>query len=292
LKQQQLTAHKLGQGVQMNKHQEERLTAALDYTKKGWRVLPVGTNKKPINYNGSAGATTDTTQILRWWKETPYANIGIATGPESFWVIDIDMKDGKDGLASLNTEFGDDAVFDAEKSLMAYTPTGGLHFLFQWPKKGVIKNAQGILDGVDIRGDGGYIVVAPSARKIEDKYLQYKWNDGALPVCEAPAWARDLAQRQITRVAQGVDLTKVMTGLSAGERDTELFRYACHLSSREVPFELARGFILAAAERCTPPFNGHEAIEKLETAYKYERKPKASRTDMIKAVVKESKNGR
>jgi hypothetical protein len=278
----------------MNKHQKERLTAALEYAAKGWKVLPVGTNKKPINYNGSAGATTDVKQILSWWKDTPYANIGIATGPESFWVVDVDMKDGINGLESINAEFPD-AELDVHTSLMAYTPTGGFHLLFQWPKVGVIKNAQGILEGVDIRGEGGYIVVAPSARKIEDKYIPYKWNDGSLPISKAPEWAQNLARRQVDKAAQGVNLTKVMTGLSAGERDTELFRYACHLSSRGVPLELAKSFITVAAERCTPPFSVSEAIEKLDTAYKYERKPssslKESRSAMIERAVKESKNG-
>jgi putative DNA primase/helicase len=275
----------------MNRYQEERRAAALEYAAKGWRVLPVGTNKKPINHNGSTGATTDVKQILAWWKESPFANIGVATGPESFWVVDLDMKDGVNGLESLNTEFGDKMDFDADNYLCATTATGGVHLLFQWPKQGVIRNAQGIFPGVDLRGEGGYIVVAPSARKIEDKYVQYTWNDGSLPISPAPEWARDLAQRQVNKVAQGVDLTHVMTGLTAGERDTELFRYACHLSSRGVPMELAKSFMAVAAERCTPPFNPMEAVAKIETAYSYERtKPLESRSDMLKRVVKESKH--
>lgn len=90
----------------MNKYQEERLVAAIEYAERGWRVLPVGINKKPINHNGSTGATTDVKQILRWWKEYPFANIGIATERSSFWVVDVDMKDGKDGWQSLQNFLG------------------------------------------------------------------------------------------------------------------------------------------------------------------------------------------
>jgi putative DNA primase/helicase len=277
----------------MNKYQEERLAAALQYAARGWRVLPVGSNKRPINHNGSIGASTDTKQILAWWKETPYANIGVACGPESFWVVDIDMKDGVDGLASLMKEFPTVSVDN--NFLFAQTATGGFHLVFKWPKNGVIKNAQGILPGVDIRGEGGYIVVAPSARKIEDKYVQYQWNNLALDIAKAPEWAQDLARRQETKVAQGVDLTAVMSGLGAGERDTELFRYACHLSSREVPYDIAYAFLTVAADRCKPPFAHATVEEKLKRAYSYERKTKPTsedkRSNML-ALIKESNHER
>ena len=278
----------------MNKFQEERLAAAVAYAAKGWKVLPVGTNKRPINHNGSTGATTDIKQILAWWKESPFANIGIATGPESFWVVDVDMKDGINGLESLQKEYGDKLVFMSGEYLCATTATGGIHLLFQWPQIGVIKNAQGILPGVDIRGDGGYIVVAPSARKIDEKYVQYQWNNSSLPICRAPEWAQDLARRQEMKIAQGVDITKVMGGLTSGERDTELFRYACHLSSRGVPLELAKGFMSVAAERCVPPFSVDVALEKLETAYKYERPEnmKDWRKSMTERVAKETNHGK
>jgi putative DNA primase/helicase len=274
----------------MNKWQELRLQAALEYAAKGWRVLPVGASKKPINHNGSTGATTEPKQILQWWTANPFANIGVATGPESFWVVDIDMKDGVNGIESLNAEYGD-ASFDTASYLCATTATGGMHLLFQWPRQGGIRNAQGILAGVDLRGVGGYIVVSPSARKIGENYIQYKWNNGGLPISPAPEWAQNLARRQHSKAAQGVDLTRVMTGLTAGERDNELLRYACHLSSRGVPLELARAFIGEAAHRCMPPFNQADAVDKVDWAYKRQRPaPSESRAEMLGRVVRESKS--
>jgi len=119
----------------MNKHQELRFAAAIEYANKGWRVLPVGTNKKPINHNGSTGATTDIKQIFKWWEEHPFANVGIACGPESFFVVDIDVKDGKNGINSLNKHFGDHWSFDVNQNLCAKTPTGGIHLLFKYPSR-------------------------------------------------------------------------------------------------------------------------------------------------------------
>lgn len=262
----------------MNKYQEDRLMAAIDYAERGWRVLPVGVNKKPLNYNGSTGATTDKKQILRWWQENAFANVGVATGAESFWVVDVDMKDGKDGWASLENAYGSELAFEADKYLCATTATGGIHLLFQWPKTGTIYNAQGVFDGVDIRGEGGYIVVAPSTRKVGDKYLPYTWNDGTLPVSPAPMWARDIAAKTQEKKAQAIDLTAVMTGLGEGSRDEQLHRYAWHLKAKGIDKGLALGFIVEAARRAQPPFSEAAARDKVERAYAAadDRKPAAN----------------
>lgn len=253
----------------MNKYQEERLVAAIDYAERGWRVLPVGLNKRPINHNGSTGATTDKTQILRWWKEHPFANIGIATERSSFWVVDVDMKENCNGWNSLLSTFGSELVFDYDKHLVGKTATGGVHFLFQYPEGIDVHNAQGILPGVDIRGDGGYIVVAPSSRKIGDEYKNYRWNDGSLPIAEPKPWALRLLSMQRQAKSRGVDVARVISGLSAGERDTELFRFACLLASRNAPRDMAEAFLTTAADRCRPPFGHAEVLEKLERAYSY-----------------------
>ena len=258
----------------LDKWQQERLDAALAYAARGWRVLPVGIDKKPLNPNGSTGATTDAIQITRWWTDKPNANIGVATGQESFFVVDIDIKDAVNGQQSLMEHFGERWHFDTDKNLYALTPSGGIHFLFQYPKGIEVKNSQGILEGIDIRGDGGYIVVAPSARKIDDKWLKYRWNDLNLPIAEAPEWVIELLGLQKEKRADGVDVAKVVSGLSAGERDQELFRFACLLAHRNVPYDMAQAFLSVAAERCNPPFSQAVAMEKVERAYKYPQSAK------------------
>lgn len=257
----------------MNKHQQERLEAAIDYADKGWRVLPVGLDKKPINFNGSKGATTDARQIVKWWTDHPFANIGIACGPESFWVVDIDMKSGVDGLQSLRDYFGPRCDFDGQKYLMSKTATGGFHLLFQWPQGVEVHNAQGILPGVDVRGEGGYIVVPPSARKIGDKYVPYRWNNGALPIAPMQDWCTELLAIQKESRSKGVDVEKAMKGLSSGERDESLFRLACLLAGKGVDYDLAKSFMSVCADRCNPPFSQSLVEEKLKRAFGYERKP-------------------
>ena len=260
--------------MQMNKYQEARLEAAIVYAQRGWRVLPVGVDKKPLNHNGSHGATTNTAEITRWLTERSFANIGIATGPESFFVVDIDKKDGKDGQRSLKDKFQERLHFPTDMNLSAKTPSGGVHLPFEWPAGMEIHNAQGVLPGIDIRGMGGYIVVAPSSVKMGDEWLTYTWRNWGAPIAEAPGWALELVAMARAVQTKEFDPRKVMSGLPQGERDTELFRYACHLAGREVPYDMAHAFITVAADRCNPPFSHAVVEEKLKRAYSYPKTPR------------------
>jgi Bifunctional DNA primase/polymerase, N-terminal len=93
------------------------LTAALGYASKGFRIFPLHSvddhghcscgkqdcgspGKHPRNYNGLKGATTDETQILKWWKKFPDANIAIRTG-KGLLVLDVDEDEGEDSLREL-----------------------------------------------------------------------------------------------------------------------------------------------------------------------------------------------
>jgi hypothetical protein len=270
----------------VNKYQKEVLDAALGYAKRGWRVLPVAKqSKKPINENGSTGATTDAATITKWWETYPSANLGIATGPESFWVVDVDMKDGTDGLQTLARHFGDDFDIDINAVLVGKTPTDGVHIPFQWPDGDDVHNSQALLPGIDIRGRGGYIVAAPSARNIDGQWLQYRWNNINLPVGRVAPWAAKLLKMQDEVRSERLDVEQVMRGVSKGERDTALFRYACHLRALDMPYELAVGFIKEAAARCEPPFDQAVAVQKVDYAYR-EFEPRSDRKQDLSTTAK------
>lgn len=269
----------------MKKYQKARLDAALNYAKRGWRVLPVSGKKHPINENGSKGATTDVTQITQWFTDREFTNIGVATGPESFFVVDIDVKNGKDGLNALYNEFGESGVeIDTDRDLLAITASGGMHLLYKYPTGMTVHNAVNVLDGVDIRGDGGYIVVAPSSVKIGDEYVGYRWinHNGVIP--EAPEWALRLLEKKpttattgrvnstaripgIKRLSNGLDIHSIVTGVAEGQRDDSLWKLACSLAARNVPIDRGLMMVLEAAAHCIPPFDPRLAEDKVMRAY-------------------------
>lgn len=142
----------------------------------------------------------DPTQIDRWWgKEYPGANIGLATG-NSLLVIDLDEKhsiSGRDHFAQLEEAFGylpDTAV--------QLTPTGGQHTLLatdaevgnktnafvealtQLTKLPIINDKP--VTNIDIRGNGGYILVEPSVHP--DTGTPYRWHPHKAPIAQAPDW--------------------------------------------------------------------------------------------------------
>lgn len=154
----------------------------------GFAVFPLTANRLPFSnesvatalgvpqpqkgQGGAKLATRDQTAIARLWTAFPDALIGIATGTPSgdLIALDVDRKNGKDGLRSL-------AALNLWPPATAWqqTPSGGYHYLYRSPAGQRLPTDVGELgEGLDRRGDGGYIV-------------DYGF-DLAAPVAMAPEW--------------------------------------------------------------------------------------------------------
>jgi len=156
------------------------LNEALAYAALGWRVFPLEPRgKKPLIREWQIKATTDAEVIREWWAKWPDANIGIATGLETGWfVLDVDGETGSESLLALESEIG-----PLPETREARTGSGGRHLLFKMPDRD-IRNKQSFRPGLDIRGNGGYIVVAPSIHPNGKVYSwPYAFED---PIAEAP----------------------------------------------------------------------------------------------------------
>ncbi|GAB3630267.1 hypothetical protein GCM10027419_51240 [Pandoraea terrae] len=136
--------------------------AALRYAAQGCPVFPLKPGgKAPLTPHGFKDATTDHAVIRDWWAQWPDANIGIVTGRASgLVVIDVDVKDGRSGMASLDQLEARYGPFDTFK---VRTPSGGLHLCFNLPPGCPdLGSGNGVMPGIDVRADGGYIVARPS----------------------------------------------------------------------------------------------------------------------------------
>ena len=159
-------------------HRSARWYAAHD-----WPVFPcVPREKRPATENGLNDASQDGDVINRWWAGQPEANIGLATGAASgVFALDVDGSEGVESLAALEQEHGPLPVTLEQK-------TGhGRHLFFLMPDDGDVRNSASRLGpSLDIRGSGGYVVVAPSIHPSGD---EYRWAQGRSPANIEPATA-------------------------------------------------------------------------------------------------------
>lgn len=140
--------------------------AARDLARRGFAVFPIrdwgdGDGWKPIS-QWPERATGDVAQIDAWWQRWPDAQVGLPAGERNgISVLDVDSKNGKDGVASLsNLGFGD---LSALSPVRVRTPSGGWHLFFKYDKR--LKNSASLIaDGVDVRTERGF-VVAPGSEK-------------------------------------------------------------------------------------------------------------------------------
>lgn len=176
------------------------LTVALGYTARGWPVFPcrredeeltdphtgeieILATKTPLTSNGFRGASKRENNVRELWRRNPGALIGVPTGaPIGAWVLDIDPKhDGPATLAELEAEHG-----TLPETALAETTSGGRHYFFRHVQG--VRNRGALGEGIDVRGDGGYVIAAGS---VPATGLPYRWLNDVEPV-DAPEWLLEL----------------------------------------------------------------------------------------------------
>lgn len=177
------------------------LAAALDYAANGVPVFPCRAGnecekhwktgepverfaKSPYPSNGFKAASTFANVVERFWTDHPAALIGMPTGARSgVFVLDVDPRHGGDeSLSALEAEHG-----ALPETRLARSASGGRHFHFRFVE-GVRNNADRLGRGLDIRGDGGYIIV-PGSVMADGTY--YEWL-ADIPPADAPQWLVNL----------------------------------------------------------------------------------------------------
>lgn len=186
------------------------LNHALHYASLGFLVIPLhniifskgfkrcscseGTNcrkpgKHPRTWKGHKDATTNPDIILKWWTNSPDANIGIVTGKKTgIFVLDIDYKYGGEySLEELKDDYRNTLkdYYDCEGTLTAYTGSGGRHLIYKHPIY-EIKSSESIIGlGLDIKGEESYIVAPPSNHWSGGTYY---WHGVNTEITEAAGW--------------------------------------------------------------------------------------------------------
>ena len=190
--------------------------AALSYIEKGHRVFPCDpATKRPLTAHGFKDASIDYEQVKIWWHKWPTAMIGMPTGG-GLLVLDIDPPAGHESLAFLEQNHN-----PLPATREQATPRGGRHLFFRM--KATVRNSAGKIGrGLDIRADGGYVIVAPSVNKDGKRYV---WTNEMVPV-PCPEWLLDLLQSKPRPVEQTSTGRSTTYGLRALEAEADGVRQA------------------------------------------------------------------
>lgn len=211
----------------------------------GWPVFPlVPSTKIPLTEHGFHDATTDIGQIKTWWEECPNANIGVATGKAAgFFVVDVDVSqkensEWKKGGESL--ELLEDLHGKLPDTIQGITGSGGGHYLFKY-KEGVHYPKE-LAEDIDIKSDGGYIVLPPSTHP--DTGKKYEWEASSRPfdteIADPPQWLIDM-MNSTKKEGITLDIAKdpehflgILQGVSEGSRNNSLASLTGHLLAKRV----------------------------------------------------------
>jgi hypothetical protein len=173
--------------------------AALAYAAKGLPVFPCNpATKRPFTAHGFENASNDADTVRAWWNRHPDAMIGIPTGKASkTWVLDVD----------------DPALFEAACFELPPTrrcETGkGYHLYFSHDPG--VRNSQVVakdgkrrwpfseLPGVEVRGEGGYVIAPPS---LHPSGRRYAWT-ADLPIADAPESLLRIVRKQARSATLG-----------------------------------------------------------------------------------------
>ncbi len=219
---------------------------------RGFSVIPLRPGDKRPQTRWEAFQTNLPTevQVQAAWAHCPDANVGIVTGRVSgIIVLDVDGAAGRESIRGKHLP----------PTPTCKTPRGG-HYYYRHPG-GHVPNAVGLLPGIDLRADGGYVVTAPS---VNAEGVRYEWCEGLrldeVDLAPPPQWLLDLLAKKepapvAVPVAQGAD---VLQGVPEGQRNNTAARIAGRVLKAGLNPQETEEFLLFWNRKNKPPLPEEE----------------------------------
>ncbi len=247
------------------------IASALSYHEQSLSVIPVnrGDKRPHCDWQLYQSQLATAGEIRSWWEKWPEANVAVITGSISGLVV-LDI-DGPEAAQRIRTWLAD------READMPVTPTvrtgRGWHYYFAHP--GVpTPNAsrwQG-LDGIDIRGDGGYVVAPPSIHANGKTYQwvrSLEWHD----LAPCPDWLLTTAPHDEPGARNRNYWSQLMTmQCFEGSRNSTLTRLVGHwLGNPQLdPHMVELAALGWGLTRCDPPLSVGEIHTTVDSIAKRE----------------------
>jgi hypothetical protein len=181
----------LHQTPDLTRPQDNRhLEVALETASAGWPVFPCRPDKAPATRNGFKDASTSPHRIESWWQGHPEYLVAVPT--EGLVVVDLD--EGGDLVPQATwawwCQFAEPHGWDPTMVPIVATPRGGVHLYWRQPDGVDVRcSTSKLAPGIDIRANGGYVIVPGSTLPDGREYELLSPYPRAL--IDAPGWLID-----------------------------------------------------------------------------------------------------
>ena len=189
------------------------LQCAFQYAERGWSVFPIKGKMPLVKWKELQTRLPTNEQLMAWFSRPDVTGIGLATGKLSGVIVLDAEKDGLEDLKAMNLP----------ETVLVQSGGGGWHAYFKHPNVHVKTDAR--LEGklLDVRGDGGFIVLPPS---LHTSGQSYKWlkSPHECEIADCPASVLELANGKTQKqAARRFDFS---ADAKEGERNTQAARAA------------------------------------------------------------------
>ena len=243
------------------------LEAARSYLARGYSVIPVqARGKKPlVRWEEFQTRRASETEVDEWWERWPNANVAVVTGKISGVVVaDVDGDRGGDPKI----------LFDrAATGTLVQTGSGGFHFFYRYPEdQKEVPNSVG-RGGIDVRGDGGYVVAASSVHPSGGLYKTLREGDLAEFSSSVRRTIDDLNGVQPAtglQLRQEEWLGQLMKGVESGGRNDACARLSGYFASKGLPQDVVLSLLQDWNSKNEPPLPRDEVSVTVASIFKSE----------------------
>ena len=175
----------------------DKREAALSYVERGWNLVPLNGKVPKLKGWPELPPTTEAVAI----DYSKQGNIGIRTGKISnLAVIDVDLK-GLEHLPALKLPL----------TPRVRTGSGGLHLYFRYPEGGLSNSTSKIVQGIDVKAEGGQVVAPPSIHSVTGESYVWEIPPDECPLADFPEPI--LTKLRGTTNGSGRDLKEILRGV-------------------------------------------------------------------------------
>lgn len=250
--------------------------AAEDYLSRGVAVIPIEPGgKRPVTKHGLNDWTDNPDQLVVWWGQTPNLNVAGVLGTVSGGLFAIDLDVHEEGHSGIETLREWERVHgELPETWTSITGSGGKQLFYRTGRE--VRNSANAELGVDVRGNGGYVVLPPSIHPCGEPY-EWSVSPDDCDVADATDGVFDFLDYVTRNGGTREDVPerakfKLPDKIKKGERDNVLFKYAAHLRAIGRSDEEIRDAVAGAnVTRCATPLDSRDVARIVKSACRYER---------------------